>query len=150
MRQLTLLKEKKYTKRKVARAISLRGANHVVLKTNRHLLRKNTLQVRSLIRETQDRFGIKIRALSLMSNHLHLVVKVSNRKQLADSLRFLAGMIALKITTTKLWTARAWSRPLKWGKEMNIAELYVWKNAIKARCFSDIDEAYLVDGILQI
>ena len=150
MLQLTLLKEKKYNKRKVARAISLRGANHVVLKTHRHILRKNTPKVRTLIRETQDRFGIKICALSIMSNHIHLVFKVSSRKQFADALRFLAGAIAFKVAQAKFWQARAWSRPLKWGKDTAAAELYVWKNAIKARCFSELDAAYILDGVLQL
>lgn len=149
MKQLTLLKEKKCAKRKVARAISLRGANHIVLKTNKHVLRKQASTVRHLIRETQDRFGIKIRALSVMSNHLHLVIKVSNRKQFADGLRFLAGQIALKISGTKLWSARAWSRPLKFGKDMATAEIYVWKNAVTAGCFSMLDTAFIVEGVLQ-
>lgn len=150
VKQLSLLREKKYAKRKVARAISLRGANHVVLKTNKHILRKNAPKLRALIRETQDRFGVKIRALSIMSNHVHLVIKVSNRKQFADGLRFLAGMIALKIAKTKLWTQRAWSRPLKVRKDISTTEIYVWNNAIKARCFGMIDTAYIVDGVLQI
>lgn len=151
MRQLSLLREKKYKHRKVARAISLRGANHIVLKTNRHVLRKNVAKIRILIHETQTRFGIKIRALSLMSNHIHLIVKVSNRKQFADALRFLAGQIALKVAQSKLWTTRIWSRPLKFGKDMVTAELYVWKNAIKAGCFDEaVDATFILDGVLQL
>lgn len=149
MRQLTLLKEKKFTKRKVARAISLRGANHVILKTNKHILRKHIPQIRKLIRGTQDRFQIKIRALSIMSNHIHLIIKAQSREQFADSLRFLAGMLALKIAKSKLWTQRAWSRPLKWGQDLRNTELYVWKNAIKANCLTADDSTYLIDGILQ-
>lgn len=150
MKQLSLLKEKKYSKRKVARAISLRGANHIVMKTNKHILRKHAPKLRTLIRETQDHFEIKIRALSIMSNHVHLVIKVSNRRQFANALRFLAGMISLKIAKTKLWMKRAWSRPLKVRKDIATTELYVWSNAIKARCFSMLDTAYIVDGVLQV
>ena len=150
MKQLTLLKEKKYSKRKVARAISLRGANHVVLKTDQFILRKNAASIRRLIRETQDRFGIKLRAVSIMSNHIHLVVKTNNRKQFGDSLRFLAGMIALKVAKTKLWHTRVWSRPLRYGKDMQAAEFYVWSNPLKARCFEMLDTSVLIDGILQL
>ena len=36
----------------------------------------------ALIREAQDRFGLKIRALAVMDDHVHLVVKVSSRNSL--------------------------------------------------------------------
>ena len=150
MKQLALIKENKYSKRKVARAISLRGANHVVLKTDKFILRKNAAAIRRLIRETQDRFGIKLRAVSIMSNHVHLVIKTGSRKQFGDSLRFLAGMIAFKVAKTKLWHKRVWSRPLRYGKDMQAAEHYVWSNPFKARCFEMIDTSFLIDGVLQL
>src|SRR5579871_3462194 len=54
MRQLSLLREKKYKKRKTARLIATRrGSNHVILKSRRPLLRKHRTLVLRSIRETQ-------------------------------------------------------------------------------------------------
>ena len=89
MKQLSLIKEKKYAARKCSRPISLRGANHIVLKAKRPTLRRQQVVIRRLIRENQERFGVKLRALAIMDDHVHLVVKVSSRKQFADALRFL-------------------------------------------------------------
>src|SRR6185369_13119567 len=101
MRQLKLFAEKKYKGRKTARAISLRGANHVVLKAMRPTLRKNAPRIRALIREAQDRYGVKLKALAVMPDHVHLVLKVSSRTQFADALKFLASRIALTIAGAK-------------------------------------------------
>ena len=151
MKQLVLIREKKYAKRKIARPISLRAANHVVLKAKQPLLRRHNSRIRQIVRDTQGRFKIKIRALSVMPDHVHLIIKVSSRKQFADSLRYLTGQIALKISGAKLWRTRAWSRTLTWGRDQQTAELYVWNNAVKARCFrDDFDTTYILDGILQI
>lgn len=149
MRQLTLIREKKYTKQKVARSISLRGANHVVLKARAPMLRRSIPRIRTLIRETQDRFGVRIQALAIMPDHIHLVLKVTRRRQFADSLRFLAGMLAKTIARGRVWRARAWSRPLRWGRDLRNAFLYVWRNPFKAGINGIEDSAYLLDGVLQ-
>lgn len=150
MRQLTLLREKKYEARKTARPISTRGANHVVFKARAPKLRRHIPTIRDLIRKTQNRFGIRIQALAIMPDHVHLVLRVTSRRQFADSLRFLAGAIARKVAHGGLWRARAWSRPLRWGRDLRAAFLYVWWNPAKARIFSEMDSCLLVDGVLQL
>lgn len=84
----------------------MRHFNHVVLKALVPILRRQTQVVRTLIRETQDRFGIRLRALAIMPDHVHLIVQVGTREQFQNALRFLAGMIALKISRGKLWLKR--------------------------------------------
>lgn len=150
MRQLTLLREQKYEGRKTARPISLSGANHVVFKARRPVLRRNIPRIRRLLREAQDRFGIRIHALAIMPDHIHLVLRVSSRKQFADSLRFFAGMAAKLVTRFGLWRARAWSRPLRWGRDLRNAFLYVWRNPYRARIDAEADSAFLIDGVLQV
>lgn len=58
-------------------------------------------------------------------------------------------MIARGIDSGKLWRARAWSRPLKWGRDLLAALLYVWRNPYKGGVAGDEDGTYLLDGILQ-
>ncbi|MBI3557447.1 MAG: transposase [Deltaproteobacteria bacterium] len=147
---LALIREKKYTARKIARPISLRGANHLVMKSKRPTLRRHQPVIRQIIRVTQDRFGVKIRALAVMSDHVHLVIKVGSRAQFANALRFLAGQIAQMVSGTKLWRARAWSRPLKTLGELHTVDTYVARNPIKAGIYSQRDGFYIVEGVLQL
>ena len=150
MKQLTLIKEKKYAARKCARPISLRGANHIVLKSLRSTLRRHQPVIRALIRDAQDRFGLKIRALAVMGDHVHLVVKVNSRNQFANALRFLAGGIARKISVVKVWAKRACSRPIKVARDLQTVECYVARNSIKAGIYSDGDAYFILDGVLQV
>ncbi|MBI2606010.1 MAG: transposase [Deltaproteobacteria bacterium] len=148
LRQLLLLKEKKYAGRKTARPISTRHYNHVVLKARRPILRKNSVVVRALIRETQLRFGVRLRALAVMPDHVHLIVQVGAREQFQDALRFLAGMIALKVAHGKLWLKRAWSRVVRSGRDQWNAEMYVCQNPFRTGIFTEADHAMIQGGVL--
>lgn len=152
MRQLSLIPKQKYRKRKVARAIAVRrGANHIVLKARVPLLRKNRDLVMKSIRDTQDRFGIRLRALAVMPDHLHLIARVATRRQFADALRMLAGTIARRIMKKgALWRARAWSRVVTAGRDLETVTMYVLKNPLKARIDDVLDAFWLKDGILQL
>ena len=150
MKQLNLIREKKYVARKCARAISLRGANHIVMKSARPGLRRHQPVIRALIRQTQDRFGVKLRALAVMGDHVHLVMKVDSRKQFADALRFLAGGIARKISAVKIWAKRAWSRPIKVARDLQTVETYVARNSIKAGIHETDDAYFILNGVLQL
>lgn len=75
VKQLVLIQEKKYPARKTARPISLRGANHVILKSGRPVLRRHARAIRWFIRQTQDRYEMKLRALAIMPDHVHLVIR---------------------------------------------------------------------------
>lgn len=121
-----------------------------MLKACSPVLRRKSGQIRKLIRETQDRFGLKLRAVAVMPDHVHLIMKVDRREQFQNALRFLAGAIALKVAGTRLWRARAWSRPLRTRRELDVAQVYVARNSIKAGIFSLGDAYAIVDGVLQL
>lgn len=151
MKQLTLIREKKYRARKTARLISLKCANHVVFKASKPVLRKNASLVRNIVRKAQDRFGFKLRALAVMEDHIHLVICVHSRVQFANAIRFLAGQLALKIARGKLWSTLAWSRVLRWGRSLRVAEFYVWNNPFKAGVArAVVDSAFILNGVLQV
>ncbi|MEW6055653.1 MAG: hypothetical protein AB1540_03490, partial [Bdellovibrionota bacterium] len=57
--QLTLLKEKKYAKRKVRREISVKQYNHCVLKAHFPVLRRHAEQIKQIIREEQIKWKIE-------------------------------------------------------------------------------------------
>lgn len=159
------LKGKTYRARKVARPISIRGYNHIVVKARYPVLRLNHLLIKRILMETQDRFGIKLHAFSIMEDHCHLVVKVESRRQFSDALRFFTGMVALKLAKGmksingkmlgnkliggKLWAERAWSRVVQYGRDYAGAVRYVWNNPWRARIGSLlVDCIYITNGVL--
>ena len=153
MRQLALFTRKKYRGRKTTRMIATtkRGENHVILKSRLPVLRKHRSVVMKSIRETQDRFQIRLRALAVMETHIHLIVRVSDRKQFANALRMLAGTIARRIAKKgKFWLQRSWSRIVKPGRDLNTATLYVACNPLKAGIDSFSDTFWLKNGVLQL
>jgi REP element-mobilizing transposase RayT len=147
--QLSLLKEKKYASRKVARPISTKEFNHIVVKSSLPILRRQYRLIQLVLIEAQKRFGIELRAFAVMPDHVHLVVKVSSRKQFADALRFFTGQVALKMGRGKIWAERAWSRVVRWGRDYAGVVQYVWNNPIKGRVFDlRIDAVWILNGIL--
>ena len=152
MKQLTLLRPKKYRGRKTARLIATkRGSNHVVLKSRRPILRRHRAIVLRSIRETQDRFEIRLHAFSVMENHIHLLVRASSRPQFANALRMLAGTIARRIGKKgAFWLHRAWSRIVKPGRDHQTTVRYIICNPVKAGSWGLADLFTLWDGILQL
>ncbi|MBI2606283.1 MAG: transposase [Deltaproteobacteria bacterium] len=146
--QLKLFREKKYSSRKIARTLSTRAYNHVVMKAGRPILRKHHFLIKKTLRETQERFGLRIRAIAIMPDHVHLVVQVPSRALFANAMRFLAGMIALRIGKGKLWRARCWSRIVREGRDLWNATTYVWRNSIKAGIIDERDTAWIQNGML--
>ena len=86
-----------------------------------------------------------------MENHIHLIVRASDRAQFANALRMLAGTIARRIAKKgAFWLARAWSRVVKPGRDLTSAVIYVIRNPMKARASSFLDTYWILDGILQL
>lgn len=152
MKQLHLIIRKKFKARKQARPIAVkRGENHVILKSRVPLLRKHRDIVYRSLRETQLRFGIRLRALAVMENHIHLIIRVSDRGQFANALRMLAGTIARRITKKgRFWLQRAWSRVVRPGKDLWSITRYVLENPARAHIASSMDTFWIKDGILQL
>ena len=152
MKQLPLIPRPQYRKRKTARIIGTRRAqNHVILKARIPILRRHRAIVLRSIRDTQDRFHIRIRALAVMSDHLHLVIRVTHREQFANAMRMLAGTIARRIMKKgTLWRQRVWSRLVLEGRDLwNVCE-YVIQNPHKAAIASFDDTWWILGGVLQV
>jgi REP element-mobilizing transposase RayT len=148
-KQLPLLTEKKYLARKTVRAIGIRQPNHVTFKARLPILRANHLVVKQLVRETQRRYGIRIRALAIMDNHLHFLIQTPSREAFQNSLRFLSGQIALKLSHGKLWLRRCWSRVVTWGRDYLNVKRYIEANPEKAGIFDGTDVFTIRHGYLE-
>lgn len=159
LEQQRKLCEKKSHGRKTVRPISIRGFNHVVLKSRYYVLRRNHALVKQIIRETQLRFGMRIRALSIMENHIHVLMNAPTREAFGNAMRFLCGMIGRKLCLKMklkprgdgptFFSQRIWSRVIRGWLDQECAELYVWRNAIKAGIFTELDSCVIRGGILE-
>ncbi len=126
-------------KRKTARPFSPQAPVHLVLKATRAkgtwslLHRKNRARVQSMIYGYAARFKVKVYRASNVGDHLHLLVKAKEKKNLADFLRVLAGRIAVVVTGAKkyvkrigkFWDYLYWSRLIQWGAEFYSVRKYV-------------------------
>ncbi|MFM8269350.1 MAG: transposase [Pseudomonadota bacterium] len=80
---------------------------------------KNKAIISALLFELSKKFRVSIYNNSLNSNHIHLLVKAPNQKDLHDFLRVLTGQIAQRITGAvrgkkikfSFWLKPAWKSP---------------------------------------
>ena len=133
-------------KRKSTRPFAPKTSIHLVLKSKRasgawsmkH--RKNQSRITSMVYVYASRFRVQVYSFANVGDHLHLLVKASDRKDLADYLRVLAGRIAVTVSGAKkyvkkigrFWDHLCWSRLVKWGKEFHLVQRYVFTNELEA------------------
>lgn len=129
-------------KRKTARPFNTKAPLHLVLKSTRAkgswsmLHRRHRAKVQAMIYTYAARFKVRIYRASNVGNHLHLLVKAKDRKNLADFLRVLAGRVAVTITGAqkgvkkigKFWDSLCWSRLVNWGRDFFQVRDYLVKN----------------------
>jgi REP element-mobilizing transposase RayT len=126
-------------KRKTARPFQAKAPMHIVLRSGRakgvwsmrH--RRNQAAVLRMIYVYAKRFQVKVYRASNTGDHLHLLLKASEKKHLSDYLRVLAGRVAVTITGAKRQTKRVgrfwdhlfWSRIVNWGRDFYQVRQYV-------------------------
>jgi REP element-mobilizing transposase RayT len=175
MKQLQLLPEEKIRKehggslglgrRRRRRPMNIKTPLHLVLRSDfaydgRSLMRHRPL-IQKILKKAQIRFGIRIYEQAIVSNHIHLLVKGSDRQSLQNFFRVVAGHIAQGIlrdfpilpsekprrggapgnkdtkaktreTENKFWQVRIYSRIVSWGRDYFAAKRYVLNNTLEA------------------
>jgi REP element-mobilizing transposase RayT len=136
---------KSVKKRKTARPFSPGAPVHLVLKSKRAkgswslLHRKNQARVNAMIYVYAHRFKVKVYRAANVGNHLHLLLKASEKKHLADYLRVLAGRVAVTVSGAqkgvkkigRFWDYLYWSRLVNWGRDFYYARRYVSANELE-------------------
>lgn len=145
---------------KVRRPLSTKEAIHLVLKSEKAigsrsmLSRRNVNHVDKLIRRQAKLGGIRIFRFVNVGNHLHLVIRIQNRKCFAKFIRSVTGLIARHVMEnergkergdeysnsmsralrkTKFWISRPFTRLISWGKDFNHLSRYMAKNRAQAK-----------------
>ena len=133
-------------KRKKSRPIALKKSLHIIMKSSRakgkFSLRAFHTQseIEKLIKRFAKRFKIKIYRFAINFNHIHFVLKTSQRKDLQNFLRATAGQTAVLVLNAKkgekrgkFWDWLAFSRIVEWGKAFRFVMTYVLQNELEAR-----------------
>ena len=93
-----------------------------------------------MINHYAARFGIRVYHYSINSNHIHLCLKSSHRKDLSDFLRVLSGQIAQRLSGAvrgkaleiSFWANAIWSRLVFWGRDFKGVVNYIYQNQMEA------------------
>jgi REP element-mobilizing transposase RayT len=131
---------------KRARPLSTKQAMHVVMRSSlakgAWSLRtsRNLKAIERSLKKISGRFGIKVYRYAIVGNHIHLLIKLSNRFTFAPFIRAFTGMVAMLVTgsskikmlTEKFWDAVPWSRIVEWGKAYGVVKAYVFQNEMEA------------------
>jgi REP element-mobilizing transposase RayT len=143
---------------KSARPLSTKEAVHLVLKSTQAIGTKSMLhtynvnKINNIIRTHAKLCRIRIYHFVNVGNHLHLVIKLDDRKEFSRFIRIITGLIARHVLKaqrgpavddstaahkkTQFWVARPFTRLIAWGRDYDYIKKYMKKNINDAkRCF---------------
>lgn len=118
-------------RRKAARPLSTRHALHIVLRAKTHCLRKQESRILKCIDQRACKWGLRIYKVAVVSNHLHLCLKIPSRADYRHFIQAITGTIAKRLGS-KIWLYRPWSRIIEWGRDFENCKAYVHKNWLEA------------------
>lgn len=140
---------------KVARPLSTKEPLHLVLKSafavgSRSMLQMyNAKKIDKIIRSQAKSCRIRIYHFVNVGNHLHLVIKLDDRKLFAQFIRSISGLIARHVLKKErgpqnadnsfrkkrstFWVARPFTRLISWGNDYKFVTRYIEKNRNQAK-----------------
>jgi REP element-mobilizing transposase RayT len=147
-------------KRKSRRPLDLNKFHHLVLKSDFAYGERSLLQFRKMIKRviriSASRFHIKIFAMAIVGNHIHLQIFGKDRLEIQNFFRVSAGHIAqkilkksplknwevlkrnadsknkLRLNENKFWQSRVYSRVVSWGFDCLNVWAYIIQNKLEA------------------
>jgi putative transposase len=140
---------------KVARPLSTKEPVHLVLKSAQAIGTKSMLhtynvnKIDKIIRTHAKLCRIRIYHLVNVGNHLHLVIKLDDRKEFSKFIKAITGLIARHVLNaqrgpavesstaarkkTQFWVARPFTRLIAWGRDYEYIKRYMKKNINDAK-----------------
>ncbi len=138
----TLLKDKR---NRTARPIDTKRPMHLVLRSTQAVGRqsflspRNAKRVAQTIKQFADRCGVRLYQVGNSGNHLHLLIRVTNRHTWKRFIRGLTSALAYAVGAyrkgealkTKFWDFRPFTRVVEWGRDYRLQRDYVFLNALE-------------------
>ncbi len=121
-------------KRKSCRNLSTKHPIHLTLKSDlKGVFNPGNRSLEQLIRNTADRFSVRIYSTALNWSHIHCAIKIKDRKDYSAFIRLLTSILAFRIRshknfTGKVFTLHPFTRILSWGRDFkNVLSYLVLK-----------------------
>ncbi|HEX4924735.1 MAG TPA: transposase [Bdellovibrionales bacterium] len=120
---------------------------HLVIRSSRakgrFSLLKKDIQIKRIISNQADRFGVRVYKQANAGNHLHLTVLPRSRAAFNGFIRAITGLIARTVLGTErgagkglqFWDQRPFTRILEWGREFKQVTAYLRQNTLEALGF---------------
>ncbi|GEM_PF-1658391 len=122
-------------KRRTQRPLSDTEPLHLVLKSNRAFGRKSLLYPanrKMLLKYTKRfvfRFRIKLYRFANVGNHIHILIRVPDRRAYISFISALTGTISKMIfKAAGMWDLRPFTRIGSWGRGFRILKRYIERN----------------------
>jgi REP element-mobilizing transposase RayT len=116
-----------------ARPLCTKRSIHLILWSSEAKGAKSFIKNRRVLELTLSkiakRFGVKIYRIGNAGNHIHLVVKLTNRYLYSGFIRALTGTLALKLRIK--WDFRPYTRIIEWGRDFKTVCEYVFLNQLE-------------------
>lgn len=117
-------------RRKSSRPLTSRKPLHLVLKA-RFPLRRHRSLISGEAHRLAEKFCCRIYDIAVASDHVHLVLKISGRKEYCAFIRSLTGLLARKIKR-RLFLLMPFTRIANWGKDFARLKGYLRQNREEA------------------
>jgi REP element-mobilizing transposase RayT len=123
---------------KTARPVDSKLPLHLVLRARESTMRlpKNFGQISRIIRAVAHKYGVRIYECANVGNHIHMVIRISDRKAWSAFIRELTGgiaQIARTLRPGRFWIYRPFTRIIRsWKKAFRSARDYVYLNQLEA------------------
>ena len=128
-------------RRKNRRPLDVNKPIHLTLRSSQAIgplsLRRFNGVIGSLAFALGVKWGVRIYSLNVNGNHLHLVIKIANRRCFQNFLRVFSGQISMKVRKAdvrldgKFWDFIPWTRIGEWGRAFKILKGYVHQNELE-------------------
>jgi REP element-mobilizing transposase RayT len=131
---------------------------HLSLRAHKSILRtfKTLVLVDNQVEKTCKRHGVKLYRYANVGNHLHLVIKIPQRRRWNAFIRELSGRIA-QLVREKLsfdgefWIQRPFTRLVAgWGKAFQAAKDYVYLNWCEGEGHIDREQTKSLKDLRQL
>lgn len=152
-------------RRKTLRPLSRKDSVHFVLRSewamgpDSFLAKRNYASIEHIIKRFAKKFGVRIYQQSINSNHLHLLIRITNRTLYRAFIKAISGQIAshvmgqqsfklyaesrqqtkagdgrnsLNEALESFWQFRPFSRLVHWGRDFKICTSYLKQNILEA------------------
>jgi REP element-mobilizing transposase RayT len=125
-------------KRKNKRPISTKHPLHIVLKASeKKLFKPHNSSLENLIRAQAKKFNIQLYELALNWSHIHLLVRIYERKDYIQFIRSLTSILVQKIKAVrpelnKIFNLRPFTRIISWGRDFKNALNYQILNQLES------------------